>query len=408
MELLKTLSMKEAKVLTKENFNNWRMDIEYISLYEASGRILAEDILSPINVPDFNRSTVDGYAVKSKSTIGCSEGLPGFFNVVGEVEMGKSTSLRVEDGECCYVPTGGMLPEGSDGVVMVEYTEALDDATICIYKGVAPHENCLLKGEDIKEGEMVLKKGLILRGQDIGVLGGMGFNEIPVFKKLRVGIISTGDEIVGPQDKMKRGQIRDMNTYSLAAALIKDGCQVTATAVVKDQLQLLKTKISEFLQISDMVLVSGGSSMGTRDVTKDAINQLGEPGVFIHGIAVKPGKPTIVGKVHDKAVFGLPGQPVSALVVYNVLVRSFIEAIQGVTSAKPYILGEMTVNIPSADGREHYVMVNIKEEENKKLVYPLHGKSGMLTMMTNSLGYVIIEQNQEGVHKGQPVKVYLF
>lgn len=408
MELLSTLSMDEARTLIRENFKDWKVETEMVSLYEAVGRILSEDILSPIDVPEFNRSTVDGYAVKSKSTIGSSDSMPGFFKLVGEVEMGRSTEVIIADDECCYVPTGGMLPSGSDAVVMVEYTEGLDDNTICIYKGVAPQENCLLKGEDIKKLEVVLKKGIKLRGQDVGVLGGMGFKTVPVYKKLRVSVISTGDEIVGPDEELKYGQIRDMNTYSIAAALVTDGCEVSATAVVKDKLQLLKEKINGFLEISDIVLISGGSSMGTRDVTKDAINQLGSPGAFIHGLAVKPGKPTIVGKVKGKAVFGLPGQPVSALVIYNVLVRSFMEGILGIDSPKAYILGEMGVNIPAAAGKEHYVMVNIIEEQDKNLVYPLHGKSGMLTTMTKSQGYIRIDRNQEGVNKGQAVKVFLF
>ncbi|SCY03694.1 molybdopterin molybdotransferase MoeA [Alkaliphilus peptidifermentans] len=408
MELFNTLSIEEAKEKIENVFKNSSLEIEEVTLMEAADRVLADDIISPINVPEFNRSTVDGYAVIAKETVGASEGLPGFLNIIGEVEMGKSAIKSIRSGECCYVPTGGMLPEGSDGVVMVEYTELLDDKTICIQKPVAPLENCLRKGDDIKAGDRVLTKGHLLRSQDIGILAGMGFSKVKVYQKLRIGIISTGDEIVGPEDNLKLGQVRDMNTYSLAAAAIKDGCQISARAVVQDQLELLTQKIKELLEISDIILISGGSSMGTRDITKDAINQLGQPGVFIHGLAVKPGKPTIVGKIGETPVFGLPGQPVSALVIYHILVSNFIRNLQQVSIKQTYIVGELAVNIPSAAGKEHYIMVDISQEKEKNVVYPIHGKSGMLTMMTKSKGYIKIEKNQEGLHKGESVKVYIF
>ncbi|AOY76630.1 gephyrin-like molybdotransferase Glp [Clostridium formicaceticum] len=408
MELLSTLTMKEAREKLKEVFAELALPVEEISILKALSCIVHEDIKATINVPEFNRSTVDGYAVIAKDTYGASEALPSFLKSIGEVAMGKSTELALQSGECCYVPTGGMIPKNSDGVVMIEYTEVLEDNTVCIQNAVAPKENILQFGEDISKGQVIFKKGHKLRPQDIGVLAGMGITRVKVYKKPRVSIISTGDEIVAPEEEVKLGQIKDMNTYSLATAALQDRCDVMGMAVVKDDLGALKKKIEDFLETSDIVLVSGGSSMGTKDVTKDAINAIGDPGVFIHGLAVKPGKPTIIGKVKNKAVFGLPGQPVSALVVYQTLVTYLIKNLYGDESPVPYITGELTVNIASAPGREHYVMVKISEDDKKIVVSPVHGKSGMLTMMTKSMGYVKIDTNQEGLLKGENVKVYLF
>ncbi|SDK21058.1 molybdopterin molybdotransferase MoeA [Natronincola ferrireducens] len=408
MELLNTVTMEKARNRLEEVFKDLTLAGEEIPILQALGRIVYEDIKAPINVPDFNRSTVDGYAVIAKDTFGASESLPSFLQKSGEVEMGKPTEISIQSGECCYVPTGGMLPKNSDAVVMVEYTEEMDDDTIFIQTAVAPKDNVLEVGEDITKEQVILKKGHKLRPQDIGVLAGMGFTKIKVFRKLKISILSTGDEIVSPEEETKPGQIKDMNTYSLATAAIQSGCEVVALDVVKDDLQVLEDQLKAFLEISDIILVSGGSSMGTKDVTKDAINAIGEPGVFIHGIAVKPGKPTIVGKINNKAVFGLPGQPVSALVVYQILVNHLVKVLYSDESSIPYLLGELTVNIASAPGREHYVMVKIAQEKQKTKVYPIHGKSGMLTMMTNSIGYVKIDTNQEGLTKGQEVEVYLF
>lgn len=408
MQLFNTVSMKEAQDMLKEYFQDIKLGQEEIPILEASNRILWEDILSDVNVPDFNRSTVDGYAVISKDTYGASDSLPSFLKSIGEVKMGRPTEIVLRSGECCYVPTGGMLPKNCDAVVMIEYTEAFSDGTICIHSPVAPKENTLQVGEDIQKGQVIFKKGHKLRPQDLGVLSGMGFTKINVYSKPKVSIISTGDEIVAPDEEAGPGQIKDMNSYSLASAVINDGCQVVAMAVVKDDFQLLKNKLKDFIEISDIVLLSGGSSMGNKDITKDVINDLGDPGVFIHGLAVKPGKPTIIGKVNKTAIFGLPGQPVSALVIYQTLVRYLIKHLYGDNSLIPYIQGKMSVNIASAPGREHYVMVDIARENGEDIVIPVHGKSGLLTMMTKSVGYIKIDTNKEGLVKGETVKVYLF
>ncbi|MBM7614874.1 molybdopterin molybdotransferase MoeA [Alkaliphilus hydrothermalis] len=408
MELLSTLSMKEAKEKVRGIFQDLFLKAEEVSIWEAIDRVLAVDVISPINVPEFHRSTVDGYAVLSKDTNGASESLPSFLDIVGEIEMGQEVNLEIKSGNTCYIPTGGMLPKGSDGVVMVEYTELLEEKTVCIQRPVAPLENTLQKGDDLQEGQVVFQKGHQLRSHDIGVLAGMGFATVEVYQKPRISIISTGNELVSLEEELQMGKIRDMNTYSLSAAALQDHAMIVRAIIVKDHFDDLKAMLEKSIEDSDIVLISGGSSMGTKDITKDVINFVGEPGVFIHGIAVKPGKPTIVGKLGNVAVYGLPGQPVSAMVIYQVLVRDLIHSLYGIHKIQPYILGELTVNISSNMGKEHYVMVNLTQEKNKTLVSPVYGKSGMLTMMAKSIGYICIEQNQEGLEKGSNVKVYLF
>lgn len=408
MELLNTVTVEEAKHKLIEVFKDFLLKEESINILDAVGRYLSKDIFVPIDVPGFDRSTVDGYAVIAKDTFGASESIPGFLKYKDEIEMGKEANINLTTGNCCYVPTGGMLPIGSDSVVMVEYTEVLGNE-ICIQKPVAPGENVLKKGEDIKQGDIIFKKGHKLRPQDIGMLAGIGIVYVDVYEKIKVSVISTGDELVLPTEELKLGQIKDMNTYSLSAACLEDGCNVVERAIVKDNRELLKNKIEECTQISDIVLISGGSSMGQKDYTKEVINEIGSLGVFVHGVSVKPGKPTIIGKVNNTAVFGLPGQPVSALVIYKIFVSFLIKEVYYKEEViNQYIEGEISVNVPSAPGREHYVMVNIKEENNRIIVEPAYGKSGMLSMMANSKGYVKINTNQEGLIKGDKVKVVLF
>lgn len=408
MELLNTVTVKEAKNKIKEEFNKVCLETERINILDAVGRYVSKNIVAPIDVPGFNRSTVDGYAIISKDTFGASESIPSFLKYKGNIEMGTEADVNLKSGECYYVPTGGMLPIGADSVVMIEYTETLGNE-ICIQKPTAPGQNILKKDEDLKNGEVIFKKGHRLRPQDIGMLAGIGIVNIDVYEKVKVSIVSTGDELVPPTEELKPGKIKDMNTYSLSAASAEDGCVIIERAIVKDDRDLLKSKIQECASNSHVVLVSGGSSMGDKDYTKDVINDIGSPGVFIHGISIKPGKPTIIGRVDNTAVFGLPGQPVSALVIYKVFVSFLIKEIYyNEKSINQYIQGEISSNIPSAPGREHYVMVNIKEKKEKTIIEPVYGKSGMLSMMAKARGSVKIDTNVEGLVKGDIVKVLIF
>lgn len=408
MELLKTKSVRDVQQIIIQLCSHLKPVTETIALKDALHRIVGRPITSPHDVPSFHRSTVDGYAVKSQDTFGASESIPAMLTCVGEVIMGAETQLKIENGQCAYVPTGGMLPAGGDGVVMVEYVEQLDETTWLIQQAVSPGGNVLRQGEDLSRGEVIFQPGHRLRPQDIGLLAGMGFQEVAVFCPLKAAVISTGDELIAPGEPLEPGKIIDMNTYSLAAALHEDGLEVTDTVVVKDDLNTLQSVIAKLMKEADVILISGGSSMGVHDITKEAIDGMGTPGVVVHGMAVKPGKPTIVGMAEDTLMLGLPGQPVSALVVYHLLIKPLVKHLWGEQRLQPVITGELTVNIPSAPGREHYVMVRVTEENGRRYVAPQHGKSGMLSMMGYSHGMIKLDVNQEGLQKGDLVEVMLF
>ncbi len=408
MELLKTLSVKAVQEKMVALCATMKMEMEEVPLLESLHRIVASPIISPHDVPEFNRSTVDGYALRAEDTFGASEGMPAMLVKVGEVYMGTQAEMLVRPGECVYVPTGGMLPEGADAMVMVEYVESMDDTTLLVQQSVSPGANLLRKGEDLKKNEMIFDAGHRLRPQDVGLLAGMGFQKVLVFRPLKVAVISTGDELISPEEPLSPGKIIDMNTYSLSGALNEDGFGVVGRFVVKDDLAILQQTLRDCMEQADIILVSGGSSMGEYDITKKAIDSLGKPGAVVHGMSVKPGKPTIVGMVDGVLMIGLPGQPVSALVVYHLLMKPLLKALTGDNRMTPVVKGRLTVNIPSAPGREHYVMVTLKEDDGQWQVSPQHGKSGMLSMMGRSQGMVRIGTNQEGLLKGDDVEVILF
>ncbi|WP_432402240.1 molybdopterin molybdotransferase MoeA [Wukongibacter sp. M2B1] len=406
MKMFKVHSIEEAKKELTKYFKNYELGNEEIDISKAMGRVLARDVYSNVNVPHFRRSTVDGYAVLSKDTYGVSESLPAFMEIIGEVHMGKPADKSLSVDKACYVPTGGMIPDGADAVVMVEYTEKLDEENIAIYKPVAIKENIIDIGDDIAKDEMVLSSGLRLRPQDIGVLSSIGVDKIKVYKLPTIAIISTGDEIVGSSEELKIGQIRDINTYTLSSMAEESGCVVTKKVVVKDDFDLLKDTAVDCIENNDIVIISGGSSVGTKDITSKVINRIGDPGVFVHGIAIKPGKPTILAKVKDKAVFGLPGQPVSAMIVFKVFVDYLIKYIQGIElEIESSVEAVFTSNIHSAQGKETYQMVTIERKEGEYLAKPVFGKSGMITLISKAKGYIKIDTDKEGVKQGERVRV---
>ncbi len=407
--LLKVKDISEVLEIIKENFCSCPAAAEEVAILDAPGRIVADDIKAGCNVPGFDKSVVDGYAVKSGDTFGASDSMPALMRCMGEVFIGKSAGIRINDGECAYVPTGGMLPGGSDAVVMVEDTEDLGSESIAVYRPVGPWENTIKSGEDIKSGRVVLKKGMPVRPQHVGVLASVGLKTVRVRKRPVVSIISTGDELVKPGEKLEKGRIWDINSYSLAAAVAEDGGGPRIKGIVADDRAAIKTKVSEALDISDMVIVSGGSSAGTRDYTAEIINELGRPGVLVHGISIKPGKPTIIGSVFGKPVIGMPGQPVSSLVVYKAVVSPLIRRMAGLTDRPQALIAAVCdENYYSAPGREEYLMVTVyRAGDGKTHVRPVSGKSGMITTISDANGMVIIPKNKEGLYKDEDVQVIL-
>ena len=408
MELFKVHGVEEAKELLGQYFQDFTLAVEELPIGQALGRYLAEDVISQIDVPHFRRSTVDGYAVLAKDTVGASESMPVFLLVSEEVEMGREAKSKLTSGQAAYVPTGGMLPGGADSVVMVEYTEKLDATGIAVHYTTAPKENVVEIGDDIRKGSHVLQKGLKIRPQDIGVLASIGLSTVKVFQKPKFAVISTGDEIVSPDEEAKPGQIKDINTFTLAAMVEAAGGVVVAKDVVKDNFTLLKQTIESVMTDSDIIILSGGSSVGTKDIVPKVINAVGEPGVFVHGISIKPGKPTIMAKAGGKPIFGLPGHPTSAMIVFKVFVEYFIKTLMQNDELDKFIMGELAVNVHSAQGRETYQMVTLEKSGDKYIVKPVYGKSGFITLMSKAIGYIKIPINQEGLTKGEKVKVYLF
>ncbi|MTI49816.1 MAG: molybdopterin molybdotransferase MoeA [Firmicutes bacterium] len=406
MDFFNVISVGEAKERLLKRVKNKYLKIETINLVQALNRVLAEDIVSDINVPEFNRSTVDGYAIQSKDSYGATETVPSLLNYKGEVSMGTKTDLEVNPGEAVYVPTGGMIPNGADSVVMIENAENMAGESIFVYKPISNGENLILKGDDIKKNQTILSVGKKLTPQDIGVLAAIGKKEIKVFKKPRFYVISTGDEIIDLDEELKMGKIRDINGYALHALIESVGGEVVAKSIVRDEFDLLRDEVKKGIDASDLVLISGGSSVGVRDYTYDVINSFDGEGIFIHGISIKPGKPTLVGEANGKIVFGLPGHPVSSIIVFKVLVEHLIEGVMNTRRQRKKTKAILDFNVHSNPGKETYHMVKLEERKGNLYAIPNWGKSGMITLLSESNGYIIISSEEEGINKGDERQVY--
>jgi len=381
---------------------------EFVELHKAFERILAVDIVSDINLPDFARSTMDGYAVKASSTFGATEENPAYLTVKGTIDMGKPASLSISSGEAARISTGGMLPDGSDSVIMVEYTEIIDKRSIEIYRSVAPGRHVLAIGEDIKKGDNLLSCGQRLRPQEIGLLAALGKDSVKVYKKLVIGIISTGDEIVPINNIPDKGRIRDINTYTLFSLVREAGGIPVTYGIVGDDFDALLEKCSIAIAHSDMVLISGGSSVGTRDLTVEVLSSLPGSDIMVHGISISPGKPTILAKTSGKAIWGLPGHVVSAMIVFEIVIQPFIEKISGLSlkyKKELRIPALLSRNISSAQGRIDYMRVRLIEKNGIKWAEPVLGKSGLISNLTKADGLIEIGINTEGLDKGSKVWV---
>lgn len=374
----------------------------------ALGRTLAFDLTAKEFVPDFDRSTVDGYAVMASDTFGCGESTPAMLRLTGEVEMGIRPNTGISKGECVYVPTGGEIPQGADAMVMIEYAEDYGDEYRYIMKPSAPGAHIVYKGDDVKPGKTVLEAGHILRAQDIGVLAALGYEFVDVRRKPRAGIISTGDELVGVNDSLRGAQVRDINSYTLYAGMKAAGAEPVMYGICPDDYETLKQKVKQAALECDLLLISGGSSVGVKDTTQKIIEELSDSGVLLHGMAVKPGKPTIYGLIGGKPVFGLPGHPVSAFFIFNKFVRPLITAMLGAKEPiEKRIKATLAANLPSNQGREEYVNVRLVQEEKGLCAVPVYGKSGLISVLAEADGYIRIDRDCEGLSAGAEVDVLL-
>lgn len=385
---------------------------ETVPLEKAFGRILSEDIISPEDLPGFFRSSVDGCAVKAQDTFGATEALPAMLEVRGEVTMGQMPTVAVEQGEAVKISTGGMLPDGADGVVMVEYCHALDENTIEVGRAISPLENVILPNDDFRKGSPVLIKGSRLRPQDVGVMAGLGLSQFSVYKRPRVAIISSGDEVVPIVQRPRPGQVRDVNTYTLSAFCWQSGAEPMALGLCSDNFEELKAMVEKGFKEADTVWISGGSSVGTMDLTFKVFETFDNVELLVHGISISPGKPTIIARIGSKAIFGLPGHTASAMVVAEIFLAPFLGGLSGEASLpeslQNEIEAELSRNIESASGREEYIRVKLERREGKLIAAPIFGKSGLISTLVEADGLIRVNRNTEGLYQGEKVKVMVF
>ncbi|MHC1627016.1 MAG: molybdopterin molybdotransferase MoeA [Methanoculleaceae archaeon] len=372
--------------------------LECVPLTSAVGRVLARDVIADMDIPGFSRSTVDGFAVRASDTTGAGESIPAMLTRTGRVEMGTVPEKAVTPGTCMAMPTGGVLPEGADAVAMIEYCEVLGDRVL-VHRPVAPGENVIRRGDDFAAGERVLAAGTVIRPQECGVLASAGVTEVGVSVRPRIAVISTGDELIPPGKVPGPGQIRDANTSLIAAYITARGGVPQVAGIVPDDPEALREAIGRAVRESDAVLVSGGSSKDMRDATARVIGELGE--VLVHGIAISPGKPTIIGRIGDVPVLGLPGHPASAFVVLVVLGGRLLSLMQGAPAAQEPVRARLARNIPSSKGREDYVRVRLRDG----VAEPCFGPSGLINTLSWSDGLVRIPAGCEGIEAGEEVEV---
>lgn len=411
MELLKVEKLKDAqdKLYSKCIESGFCVEKCFVDIKESLGMIVANDVKSCRNVPSFRRSTVDGYAVFSSDLGGASESAPSFLMVIGESKMGISCDFKINHGECVYVPTGAMVPDGADAVVMVEWVENFTDNKIAIYQSIASGKNIVNIGDDNKEGDILLYKGNKITVSDIGLLSSNGIKKVEVFKPFDISIISTGDEIVDIDKEKKEAEIYDINSYTLEAECKKNLYNIKNINLLKDDKELLKEKIANDMKISNVVVISGGSSKGKKDSTAASIDELCSSGVLVHGIAVKPGKPTIIGydEKTNCVVIGLPGHPIAAVLLFRLLVVFLYSKLTGYDKFenKIKVKGKLSENIMQSQGRTTFQLVNIDDKYN---VRPIFAKSGLINAMSKADGYIVIDENCEGLNVGEEVNVFLF
>ena len=385
---------------------------ETVSLEKALGRVLSRDIVSPEDLPGFHRSSMDGYAVRARDTFGAAESLPAFLEVTGEVIMGREPNMSVGSGQAVKISTGGMLPEGADGVVMVEYCHLLDEKTIEVSRTISLLENVIQPDDDFKRGSTVLERGSVLRPQDLGVMAGLGISQVSVHKRPRVAIVSTGDEVIPIGQRPKQGQVRDINSYTLGAFCRQAGAEPIIMGLAPDNFEQLKEMVGRGLKEADTVWISGGSSVGTRDLTLKVFESFDNMELLVHGISISPGKPTIIARIGSRAIFGLPGHTASAMVVAEVFLTPFLSGLSGNRNFSrgvyDHVEAELGRNIESASGREDYVRVKLINRGGKLTVDPIFGKSGLISTLVEADGLLRVDRNTEGLYKGQKVTVMIF
>lgn len=415
-EFLTLLPPDAAREKLLASLSPIEMDSESIEVVSSLGRVTAENIIAAHPLPEFQRTAVDGYAVRARDTFGATDSLPTYLHLIGEVPMGQEPGFSIQAGRCALIHTGGMLPGGADAVIMLEHTQLIqpsEGATpseVEIFRSVADGENLIRIGEDVAANQVVIPKGTEIRPAEIGGLMALGIGSVPVVRRPRVALISTGDEIIAPSETPRPGQVRDINSYTLGALVEKFGGVAVRYGIIADNFQLLKEAAESALSKCEVVIITAGSSASTRDMTAEVIDTLGEPGVLVHGINTRPGKPTILGVCRGRAVIGLPGNPVSALVNGYLFVVPVLKKILGL-APKPNTLVrvKLTVNLPSQAGREDWLPVKITRSgpDSQNLAEPIFWKSNLIFTLTSADGLLRIPPDATGFPAGEMVEVML-
>lgn len=408
-EFLQLLPPREALDLLLGNLQA-KPQPEVLDTADASGRVIFEAVRAPHPLPSFPRSTVDGFAVRAADTYGASDSLPAYLDLKREVPMGAAPDFELGRGQCALIHTGGMLPGGADAVVMVEYTQSVRPEEIEILRAVAVGENILKVGEDVTRGQVVIEAGTRLRPAEIGGLMALGITRIAVARRPRVGILSSGDEVVPPTAELIPGQVRDVNAYTLSSLVAGIGAIPKRGGIIPDRVNEMRSAVRKAWQENDLVVVTAGSSASTRDLTAQIIDEIGLPGVLVHGVNVRPGKPTILAVCDGKAMIGLPGNPVSALVIASLFVVPVIEALLGLKHGRrsPSVQASLTINLSSQAGREDWVAVRLLNENGVVKAEPVFGKSNLIFTLAQADGLIRIPPEANGLSAGTQVEVALF
>lgn len=385
--------------------------VERLPLEKAFDRVLAEDIIAPEDLPGFARSTVDGYAVRSRDTFGARDTSPAYLNLAPEILMGSVPAFALRPGEAAPIPTGGMLPEGADAVVMFEHCQKSSESLVEILHAAAPAENVVQKDEDVKAGQSVLVSGSRLRPQDVGALAGLGIASVAVFAQPVVAIVSTGDEVVPLGSPCGPAQVRDINSFTLRGLIAHHGGIPVWEGICRDEYETIRSTVAKALQKADLVLIVGGTSAGVRDMSASVIDSLGEPGVLFHGVALKPGKPLIGGMIGPKPVLGLPGHPAAVVGTFESLVRPVLACLCGMRSVaitSRAVTARITKSVASVAGREDHIRVRLEDLDGELCAIPVLGKSGLITTLVRADGIVKIPAPKLGLDAGESVAVHLF
>lgn len=401
--MLDVITLEQALSLARSAFVP-AAAAERVPIAAAPGRTLAEDVMAAEFVPDFDRSNVDGYALAARDSFGCSDAIPAVLTVQAEIAMGEAADFALRPGCCAAIPTGGALPRGADSVVMLEYTEAFGDGTIGISKPVAPGENLTFRGDDVRPGTPLLRRGRVLRPQDIGALAAAGVGSVPVRVPLRVGILSTGDELVAPEERPGPGRVRDVNAPMLSALLTAAGAHTVSYGIIPDEPERIRQTVARALGECDAVVLSGGSSVGAKDAAQQVIGSFGP--LLFHGLALKPGKPTLLGQCGNKPIVGLPGHPAAAFFVAQLFLLPLLAHLGGRRAEPRWLNARLTENISANNGRALCCACRLRREGDALRAEPIRTKSGLITALTGADGYFCVDRDCEGLMKGDAVRVY--